>query len=98
MSKVDAMRALREARRAAATAGPLPRVAAKAAAPARAVAPAAGAAEQAVPSPAEAPAGAVAGVGPSAAPELCGHRNIGGRSCTRELDHVKQGTKNHRYG
>jgi hypothetical protein len=30
--------------------------------------------------------------------ELCGHRNMGGRSCTRELDHVKQGTKNHRYG
>jgi hypothetical protein len=29
---------------------------------------------------------------------LCGHRNLGGRSCTRELDHVKNGTKSHRYG
>lgn len=59
MSKVDAMRALREARHAA----------------------------------------AAKGGGPTAPTEaLCGHRNMGGRSCTRELDHVKNGTKNHRYG
>lgn len=77
MSKVDAMRALREARHAAAS-KPAPRVAARAAAPA-----------------VRAPAGP-----PEAAPAegLCGHRNMGGRSCTREADHVKNGTKNHRYG
>jgi len=82
MSKVDAMRALREARHAAASkSAPAPRVAARAAAPAaRATAPASAAAEAA---PAEG---------------LCGHRNMGGRSCTREADHVKNGTKNHRYG
>ena len=80
MSKVDAMRALREARHAAASkAAPAPRVAARSAAPA-ARASAAPAAEA---QPAEG---------------LCGHRNMGGRSCTREADHVKNGTKNHRYG
>jgi hypothetical protein len=89
MSKVDAMRALREARRAAATAGPLPRVAAKAAALPGARQPRAATA---------APAGPAGAGAPSGAPELCGHRNMAGRSCTRELDHVKQGTKNHRYG
>ena len=83
MSKVDAMRALREARRAAASKdAPAPRVAARPAAPA---ARAAGPSE---PVPAE--AAPVEG--------LCGHRNMGGRSCTREADHVKNGTKNHRYG
>ena len=35
---------------------------------------------------------------PVATDALCGHRNMGGKSCTRELDHVKNGTKNHRYG
>jgi hypothetical protein len=92
MSKVDAMRALREARHAAAT---------KAAATAPAAAPRAS--TQAAP-PArrglsvvrDEPAAAAAG--PQAVEELCGHRNMGGRSCTRELDHVKNGTKNHRYG
>ena len=88
MSKVDAMRALREARRAAASKdAPAPRVAARAPPPAaRAASP-----DQASPdqvSPAEA--------GP--AESLCGHRNMGGRSCTREADHIKNGTKNHRYG
>jgi len=78
MSKVDAMRALREARRTAASTEPAPRVAARAAAPA------------------ERPAVAVEA--PSVAEGLCGHRNMGGRSCTREADHVKNGTKNHRYG
>jgi hypothetical protein len=82
MSKVDAMRALREARRAAAAKG-------APAAPPR-------------PSTQARPAPRAAAVEvPSAAPSadaLCGHRNMGGRSCTRELDHVKNGTKNHRYG
>ena len=27
-------------------------------------------------------------------PALCGHRNMGGRSCTRELAHAE---KSHRY-
>jgi hypothetical protein len=84
MSKVDAMRALREARRAAASAGPAAapqRASARAAAPQR---PRPGAGDSTAPAP--------------GAAELCGHRNMGGRSCTRELDHVKQGTKNHRYG
>ncbi|MCW2605345.1 MAG: hypothetical protein JWO60_38 [Frankiales bacterium] len=30
--------------------------------------------------------------------DLCGHTSISGRSCTRERDHQKTGTKNHRYG
>lgn len=79
MSKVDAMRALREARRTAASTEPAPRVAARAAAPA------------------ERPAAAAAEA-PAVDEGLCGHRNMGGRSCTREADHVKNGTKNHRYG
>ncbi len=33
----------------------------------------------------------------AAAPELCGHRSIGNKSCTREKDHQATGTKNHRY-
>ena len=89
MSKVDAMRALREARRAAASTGPAAvttRAAARAAAPPRpGAAPTTGDA---------APVTDTLPIGES----LCGHRNMGGRSCTRELDHVKNGTKNHRYG
>jgi uncharacterized low-complexity protein len=79
MSKVDAMRALREARHAAAAkAAPV--------APPRA-------STQARPAPRkEAAAKAEAAEG------LCGHRNMGGKSCTREADHVQSGTKNHRYG
>jgi hypothetical protein len=33
----------------------------------------------------------------AAADELCGHRSIGNKSCTREKDHQATGTKNHRY-
>lgn len=34
----------------------------------------------------------------AAAPEeLCGHRSIGNKSCTREKNHQATGTKNHRY-
>lgn len=80
MSKVDAMRALREARHAAAAK----------------VAPAAKprASTQARPAPPK----AIATEEPAADGALCGHRNMGGKSCTRELDHVKNGTKSHRYG
>lgn len=80
MSKVDAMRALREARHAAAAK----------AAPARAVRPS----TQARPAPrASAPAPT-----PVESDGRCGHRNMGGKSCTREADHAQNGTKNHRYG
>jgi hypothetical protein len=78
MSKVDVMRALREARHAAAA------KAAPAAAPR--------------PSTQARPAPRKQTVAPAAADGLCGHRNMGGKSCTREADHVQQGTKNHRYG
>lgn len=86
MSKVDAMRALREARHAAAgkTAG---KTAGKAA-----PAPPARPSTQARPAPRQDAAV------PAEAAGLCGHRNMGGRSCTREADHVQNGTKNHRYG
>ena len=92
MSKVDAMRAIKDARRAAASAGAVtapPRTAARAAAPA--------AATSAPPTGAAAADEAAAGE-PATGPALCGHRNLGGRSCTRESDHVKNGTKSHRYG
>ena len=45
-----------------------------------------------------APPKAAATEEPAADGALCGHRNMGGKTCTRELDHVKNGTKNHRYG
>ena len=44
------------------------------------------------------PAPRAAAVETASPDALCGHRNMGGKSCTRELDHVKNGTKNHRYG
>jgi hypothetical protein len=81
MSKVDAMRALREARHAAA---------------------AKGAPDAATPRPSTqarpAPPRARAAAAPEAAVGLCGHRNMGGKSCTRDADHVQNGIKNHRYG
>ena len=81
MSKMDGLRAMREAKYAAAakragSPGVAPRKPAGAAEPAPPVAPPAPAAE--------------------AAPDerLCGHRNMGGRSCTREHGHA---AKSHRY-
>lgn len=62
MSKVDAMRAMREARHARATDRPLE------------------------------PTGPGEPVGPGE--ELCGHRNMGGKSCSRPAGHRE---KNHRY-
>jgi len=38
-----------------------------------------------------------AAVQPAQVGELCGHRSIGNKSCTREADHVATGTKSHRY-
>lgn len=100
MGKVDDMRRLREqraaesARPAPSTTGgaarprPLRAVPAVALAPADAGAPAAGGAPVVPLHVAEEPAGEA----------LCGHQSISGRSCTRERDHQKTGTKNHRYG
>lgn len=75
MSKVDAMRALKQAR--------LEQL--RASAPARPAAPRAPAA----PASAARPAPAVVAEG------ACGHRNMGGRSCTRASGHSE---KSHRYG
>jgi hypothetical protein len=75
MSKMDGLRAMREAKYAAARTG--------AAKPA----PAGPAARKAAPAePATAAPAADAG--------LCGHRNMGGRTCTREQGHA---AKSHRY-
>ncbi len=87
MSKVDAMRALREARAAAA-----PKAATKAApkaAPAKAA--------PAKPAAASTRSKAVTATAstPADEPALCGHRSMNGRSCTRDLGHAE---KNHRYG
>jgi hypothetical protein len=91
MSKMDGLRAMREARYAenaarAKTAAPTAKkpAAAKPAATKRTVAKPAGA---------EAPATKPDGV-ESAEPALCGHRNMSGRSCTREQGHA---AKSHRY-
>jgi hypothetical protein len=78
MSKMDDLRAMREARYEEAAA----RAAAKAQAASKG-------AERPVPKPAEAQP-------PAANPELqlCGHRAISGRTCTREHGHA---AKSHRY-
>lgn len=89
MSKVDAMRALREARMSAqAQASP----AAPAARPttARTTTPRTTTPRTAATRTAAEPAAA----GPDAEVERCGHRNMGGRSCTRDVGHSE---KNHRY-
>ncbi len=82
VSKVDAMRALREARRAA---GPQPTVT-RMNPPAATVAPAGKA-------PARKAATTPSASEPSSA--ACGHRSMNGRSCTRDAGHSE---KNHRYG
>ncbi len=84
MSKMDALRQMREARYEQMTSR-----AAKSAAT-RAVPPVA-------PRAAAAPAAAEVAPDPGAAPveeALCGHRNMGGRTCTRESGHH---AKSHRY-
>jgi hypothetical protein len=89
MSKMDALRAMREAKYAASQArGAKPGGTGAAAKKAAPVAP-----RSATP---------VAGSGPvassetadSAAEALCGHRNMSGRTCTREQGHA---AKSHRY-
>jgi hypothetical protein len=80
MSKVDAMRALKDARleeqRRLVRAG--------------GGTPSAPAVRRAAAAPATTPAAA-----PAAADGACGHRNIGGRACTRAAGHAE---KSHRYG
>ena len=104
MSKVDAQRAMREAKYARNNAsGPTRREAAAAqgTSPAPTTAPEAGAPGTAKPvkaaKPAKAPKAAakVADAAPAPQGELCGHRSMNGRSCTREAGHAE---KNHRYG
>ena len=79
---MDNLRAMREAKYAAAQ----KRSADAPARPKAPVAPRAAAAPKAVDSKVDAP--------PTAAEELCGHRNISGRTCTRERGHA---AKSHRY-
>jgi hypothetical protein len=95
MSKVDAQRAMREAKYARTRAsGPTRREAAAAAA-ATGASPdaetsAAPPAPRAAPAPKVAPATVAAPEG-----ELCGHKSMNGRACTRPAGHAE---KNHRYG
>lgn len=78
MSKMDNLRAMREAKYAEAQ----KRASAAPARPKGAVAPPA-AAKKAAPA-----------TEPAATEELCGHRNMSGRTCTREQGHA---AKSHRY-
>jgi hypothetical protein len=80
MSKMDALRAMREAKYAANA----KRSAAAPPRPASAKAPVAPAAAKAAASPAA----------PAADESACGHRNMSGRTCTREAGHA---AKSHRY-
>ncbi len=87
MSKNDQLRAMREAKYARAQ---------TATAPSRPASSAAKAPAAPVRRPAAAPVAPVADeVGPAEpAEELCGHRNMSGRTCTREKGHS---AKSHRY-
>ncbi|GEP39876.1 hypothetical protein NPS01_35390 [Nocardioides psychrotolerans] len=86
MSKMDALRAMREARYAAAQAGaPAKKAARSPVAPEASATPAKVKAKRAP---------AKAAVEPSGSEEPCGHRNMGGKTCTREQGHA---AKSHRY-
>ena len=88
MSKMDNLRAMREAKYAAAQKRSAGAPAKPAVRPP--VAPPVAASE-----PASEPAAeAVFGTDSSATEELCGHRNMSGRTCTRERAHA---AKSHRY-
>lgn len=87
MSKLDAQRAMREAKYARERAsGPTRREAAAAASGTTTGSPAARSSEPS--KPAAAAAAAVPGT------DTCGHRSMNGRSCTREAGHSE---KSHRY-
>ena len=83
MSKMDALRAMREARYAEMTA----RSSTPATARKKLSAPVAPAAQKKA-------AKAAPAAEPAASEELCGHRNMSGRTCTREQGHA---AKSHRY-
>lgn len=92
MGKVDDQRAMREAKYARQR---------NAAGSAPATPPRAAAARTRPTSPADAtdgPTVTVPAPAPAASDELCGHRSIGNKSCSREKGHQANGTKNHRYG
>jgi hypothetical protein len=82
MSKMDGLRAMREARYAEAEA----RARKGTPAPRRPASPVAATATAVRPAAAPEPAAGVE--------ELCGHRNMSGRTCTREQGHA---AKSHRY-
>ena len=86
MSKMDAVRAMREARYAEAQA--------RAAKPAARQKPAPAKAEPAKAEPAKAAKPPAASAESPSTDELCGHRNMSGRTCTRERGHA---AKSHRY-
>jgi hypothetical protein len=83
MSKMDGLRAMREARYARDQAR-------------GSQTPAKAAPRPVAPQPPREPAGETAAATEAAAPdeELCGHRNMSGRTCTRERGHA---AKSHRY-
>lgn len=87
MSKMDNLRAMREAKYAAAQKR-------TATAPAKAATRAPVAAPAAAKPQAKADADVVFGTDSSAEEALCGHRNMSGRTCTREQGHS---AKSHRY-
>ncbi len=98
MSKVDAQRAMREAKYARnnASGGPTRREAAAAAAgtaPAAPTTPSEGRPAAPVKPARTTKAAPVAAAAPQG--ELCGHKSMNGRACTREAGHAE---KNHRYG
>ena len=90
MSKLDAQRAMREEKYARDSASGPTRREAAAAASGSPVAPAVTPSRSPAPERAK-PATSSA----SAATDLCGHRSMNGRSCTREAGHDE---KSHRYG
>ena len=89
MSKVDAQRAMREAKYARNSAsGPTRREAA-------AVGGTSNAPAGPTPSTKPAPAAKAAPTAAMPEPERCGHKSMNGRACTREAAHAE---KSHRYG
>lgn len=93
MSKMDNLRAMREAKYAANAKRTAPVKGAAGATPAKATAPVAPVAPAAAKKPAAAPS-APPDETTDAEPALCGHRNMSGRTCTREAGHA---AKSHRY-
>jgi hypothetical protein len=97
MSKVDALRAMREAKYAARNSRAVGSPAAAPAGPpaeGRASAPKKKPEAAAEPAPAMAPAEQPGAAEPEQQAALCGHRNIGNKTCLRPAGHAE---KNHRY-